>query len=58
MLKRFVGYADIRDLKKVKRVGKYGFAIPNRVLQIHDKHWSDGKMALVKITILDAKNLK
>lgn len=58
MLKTFTGYVDIRDLKKIKRVGKYGFKIHDRLFYVHDKHWSDGTMALVKITVLDAKGLR
>ncbi len=57
MIKSFVGYIDIRDLKKIKRKGKHGFFHPQRHLTLYDKHWYDNKCALVKVSILNTKEL-
>ena len=54
MIREFVGWIDVRDLKKVKKSkkDKNKFLFPSRHLTIYDKHWYDGYCRKVKIKVL------
>ena len=50
----FYGWIDVRDLKNEIKLKEDGnFYKRNRHLIVWDKHWYDGKLRKIKITVLD-----
>ena len=56
MVKKFVGWIDERELKKVKKSKtSSGYIFPARSLTIYDKHWYDGRCIKVEVKVTKIK---